>query len=110
MVEAAIRTWDSREMGLSSPNNPQKRRHRDDCDRPIRGRGDRYRDPGRERQNNDNNQNLDHITCYNCYEKGHYSTTCTKPKRDNPQSSQPTARVQEITQDDEDQENYSESE
>jgi hypothetical protein len=33
--------------------------------------------------NNDNKKkNKDHITCFNCNEKGHYSNQCTKPKVD----------------------------
>lgn len=135
MVSAAIRTWDSREMGNTNGNsNPRKRSNDDHLtnngkrpksenprfvgsktfprdSRTNHYRNDRPSNQDGDRQNDERNH--DHLTCYNCFEKGHVSTNCPNPKKDRnqrPPRNKPTAQVQEITQDDEDQGNYSESE
>jgi hypothetical protein len=53
------------------------------------GRGGRGRGRGgRGRRGNNNSEHLKNVECFNCYKKGHYSTDCSIPrKNDNEQSS-----------------------
>jgi hypothetical protein len=127
MVTTAIRTWDSRDFGHQSNNtriqhNSRKRRRDDQPSHNQRNHPNKRPQPGHETNNerspnpnriaiprqqrgSSERKDLSHITCHKCHKKGHYANTC--PQRDNAPLA---AQINEITLEDSDQENFSESE
>ena len=64
MQEASV------EKGNSSNQNWKKRKFRDN--KPWKGK---------EKKKSNQGNTAENVTCYNCLEKGHYSNSCKKPKR-----------------------------
>jgi hypothetical protein len=50
------------------------------------GRGERGRGRGGRGGRGNNSEHLQNVECFNCGEKGHYSTDCSLPKKNNERS------------------------
>jgi hypothetical protein len=147
LVEAAIRTWDTRNMGSVNPypDSNKGKRSNDESIKPNdykRQRNDdtrtkgtpssrstsqpfnrfnkpspRDNPPNRDRAGNDSHGRQNprlpdhsHLTCHACGKMGHISTNCPN-NQSNPKTQNDTsATVNQITQEEEHPENYSESE